>query len=325
MVALLVAGFPDTSSAYLKIGTDTGSGSEALHWDESPVRYYVNELDGPDVPVLVFQEAIGRAFDAWQAVATATITYQLAGLTAARPGQADGLSTLGFLSRPQLQRVLAATSFVVDNDTGELLESDIFFNSTFDWSASDAGEAGHFDLESVAVHEVGHMSGLGHSAIGETELIASGGRRVLGTHAVMFPIAFPAGNTSNRTLRPDDIAGLSDIYPEESFRQSTGSISGRVTKNNSGMFGAHVTAFNPATGALISNFALDSQGRFSIAGLPPGAYIVRVEPLDDADIDGFFDSSIPIDLNFRVTFHPRLVAVPRGGDSGAIQIRVVGK
>ena len=86
---------------------------------------------------------------------------------------------LGFRSRPDLDRVLASTSFLIDSSTGALIESDIFFNSAFPWSVAAAGEAGRFDLESIALHEIGHFSGLGHSALGETELIATGGRRVL--------------------------------------------------------------------------------------------------------------------------------------------------
>ena len=50
-----------------------------------------------------------------------------------------------------------------------------------------------------------------------------------------------------------------------------------------------------------------------------------VEPLDDADIDGFFDASAGVDLNFRVTFFDRLVVVPQGGDSGSIEVKVVRK
>jgi len=54
----------------------------------------------------------------------------------------------------------------------------------------------------------------------------SGGRRVLGAEAVMFPIAFSAGAV-NRTLHADDIAGISDIYGNDRFRATTGSISQR--------------------------------------------------------------------------------------------------
>ena len=113
--------------------------------------------------------------------------------------------------------MLASTSFLVDRVTGALLESDIFFNSAFPWSVAPAGATGRFDLESIALHEIGHLSGLGHSALGETELRDGGGRRVLAAEAVMFPIAFTAGSIAARTLKADDIAGISDLYPEADF------------------------------------------------------------------------------------------------------------
>ena len=114
----------------------------------------------------------------------------------------------------------------------------------------------------------------------ETELIA-GGRRVIGTGSVMFPIAFSAGYL-NRVLHPDDTAGLSDIYGSDRVRAATGSLTGRVTKSGGGVLGAHVVAFSPATGNLIAGFTLAQDGSFTIAGLDPGLYVVRAEPLDDA-------------------------------------------
>jgi hypothetical protein len=47
--------------------------------------------------------------------------------------------------------------------------------------------------------------------------------------------------------------------------------------------------------------------------------------VDDADIESFFDAEPPADIDFRVVFYDRQVGVPRGGDSGAIEIKVVGK
>jgi hypothetical protein len=138
----------------------------------------------------------------------------------------------------------------------------------------------------------------------------------------MFPIAFAAGTTAGRALRADDIAGISDLYPDGGFKEDTGSISGRVTKNGQGVFGAHIVAFNPATGALVGNFSLDTLGRFSIAGLTRGLYVVRVEPLDDADVESFFEADPPADIDLRAAFHERLVGVPRGGDSGVIEVKV---
>jgi len=168
------------------------------------------------------------------------------------------------------------------------------------------------------------MNGLGHSALGETELRADGGRRVIASEAVMFPIAFPSGTIVGRSLKADDIAGISDLYPAGD-PEATGSISGRVTRDGRGVYGAHIVAFDPGNGTLVGNFSLDTQGRFTIARLSPGPHIVRLEPLDDADIESFFDAKSPVDLDFRASFFDRLVVVPRNGDSGSIELKVVPK
>ena len=118
--------------------------------------------------------------------------------------------------------------------------------------------AGRQDIESIALHEVGHLLGLGHSVIGETELIG-GGRRVIAAEAVMFPIAFSAG-TLNREPRADDMAGMSDIYGTDTFRRDHGSITGASRRTATGVVGAHVVAFNPANGKLVGGFTLAQDG-----------------------------------------------------------------
>ena len=193
-----------------------------------------------------------------------------------------------------------------------------------DRSAAANGDSTRFDVASVVTHEVGHLLGLGHSALGETEPRPTGGRRVIGAEAVMFPIAFTAGSL-NRALRADDLAGISDIYGNEQFRSSTGSISGRVTKNGAGVVGAHVVAFHPSTGKLVATFTMDEAGTFVIAGLDSGPQIVRVEPLDDAEASSFLDASFRVDTDFKVAFYNRLVTVPRGGTAGNVDLKVVPK
>jgi predicted Zn-dependent protease len=319
-----VANSGSSASAYLKLGASAGGTTVSLNWPDMPVRYFVSNRAGGGVAAAQLEQAVLTAFASWDAVPTAELSTQFVGMTSAAPVLQDGINTIGFVDRPDQDRVLGATNFLVDTITGELIESDIFLNSTFEWSVASAGATDRFDVESIALHEIGHLLGLAHSALGETEL-RPGGRRVLAAEAAMFPIAFSAGSIEGRTLREDDIAGISDIYPAASYRSERGSISGTVTKGGQGIIGAHVIAFNTRTGKLVAGFTLRSDGRYVIGGLEQGAYAIRVEPLDDGDIESFFDLTLNVDTNFRVKFHNKVVVVPRGGGISNVNIPVVAK
>ncbi len=323
--ALLAAAWGVSGSAYLKYGTRVDGRTQALRWHTLPIRYFLHDRTPDGVAQAAFENAVQRACATWSAVSTAGVSFRLVGTINAPPFAEDGVSSVGFVARPDLDRVLGATQYVVDQQSGAIVEADIFLNSTFPWSTASGGDAGRYDVESIALHELGHVLGLGHSALGETELRAGGGRRVIAAGAVMFPIAFSAGSVEGRTLRADDVAGVSDLYDGPSFLTETGSISGTVTKNGAGVFGAHVVAFHPETGRLVGTLTLSEDGAFAIAGLDPGTHIVRVEPLDDADLNSFFPEDGHVDVQFRVTFLDKLAVVPRGGNAGPFDIKVAAR
>jgi hypothetical protein len=315
-----VIGAATPASAYLHLSVTVFGGVKAIKWARSPVRWLSSSTAAPGVTPAQFQQAVTAAFATWEAVPSASISFESGGVTGASPSNdGDGLSVLGFEAHPELDRTLAATGFTIDIISGAIVESDVFFNTAFEWSTS--GSANAFDLQSVATHEIGHFIGLGHSALGETEMQANGSRRVLAASSVMFPIAFGRGVTADRELQPDDIAAVSTLYPAGDTEQNTGSIQGRVRIGGSGVFAAHVAAFNLRTGDLVGAFSLNAQGEFLVGALQPGLYAVRVEPLDDAATDSFFDDP-GIDVNFRALLYDRLVAVPAGGAAPSFDVTV---
>ena len=310
--------------AYLKLGALVNGRVIDATWKQLPIRYFISEEPGNGVSPADLRSAAQRATATWSNVESAGVQFAFQGMTSAPAEGIDGKTVLGFVDRPDLvgERVLAQTSFMIDTATWEIAEADILFNSQFAFSVAPNGQPGRVDLESIALHELGHLLGLGHSALAETERTGDGSFRVIGSGTIMFPVAMTSGATADRALQADDVAGISDLYPGPSSLD-TGGIVGRVTKNGRGVIGAHVVAFNPETGTLVGNFTLNSSGDFVIARLPAGPYILRAEPIDDEDPSSFFGETAPaVDTNFRVSYAPRMVVAPHGGSSESIEIRV---
>ena len=106
----------------------------------------------------------------------------------------------------------------------------------------------------------------------------------------MFPFALP-DDSQGITLEKDDIAGITSLYPQPDMEEQFGAIAG-VLKNRSGkgLFGVSVLAL-PYNSSWNFDFAIShfsgystgsgGQGEFYITGLPPGSYMLMVEPITE--------------------------------------------
>jgi hypothetical protein len=83
-----------------------------------------------------------------------------------------------------------------------IMEFDIVFDQVdFDWSLDATGSADKMDLPNIATHELGHALGLGDLYKDTCD------------HVTMYGYS-TYGETTKRTLEPDDIAGLAALYGE---------------------------------------------------------------------------------------------------------------
>ena len=166
---------------------------------------------------------------------------------------------------------------------GQIVKADILFTptpspagypatrfTTDPSAASLTASANVVDLQTVAVHEIGHLFGMGHSAV---------------ANAVMFPFA---ASIPRNKLSYDDVAGISLLYPGVQTVR-TGAIQGTVRYAAGGnVFGAHVFADSTTSvngyGASVRKGPIgtvtDPNGGYTIRGLPVDSYAVTAEPLD---------------------------------------------
>jgi hypothetical protein len=121
-----------------------------------------------------------------------------------------------------------------------IVECDIVFNQDFTWNASPTVPSGSIDIETIALHELGHWLCLRdlYGAFGDGEYDQA---------KVMYGIAYYGQN--KRNLHYDETAGIQWIYGQA----ETVSISGAVrTAGGSAVSGVEMTGLpgNPVTNTL---------------------------------------------------------------------------
>lgn len=94
---------------------------------------------------------------------------------------------------------LALTTVTYNVETAEIYDSDVEVNTAqAKFTTTEMPPADGADLDAVVTHEVGHFLGLAHSEV---------------SASTMRSIGYQLGTVGLRTLAPDDVAGICEIYP----------------------------------------------------------------------------------------------------------------
>jgi len=258
-------------------------------WATGPIPWQMNPSAGQNISgSREFGQVVQQSFRTWSSLPTANIIFAEGSPTTAKHTY-DGnnvvvanLTTAEWAALGLGPGVLAFTAVnssdggtVLDRlgrpvaFPGQIADADIVFNPSYQFSTDETVPPSRVDFQSVLTHEIGHLLGLDHSPI---------------MSATMFWAA-TEGISLPRKLSPDDIAGVSTIYPNALFL-SKATLQGTVrTTANAPVFGAVVIALD-GIGQPVASAITDPNGQYSIMGLDSGMYTVYAQPLD-----GFTDSS----------------------------------
>ncbi|MEJ2719663.1 MAG: Ig-like domain-containing protein, partial [bacterium] len=269
-------------------------GRHVEYWDSlATVTYYI-ELDAaPTITDGSDFTAIQTAMNTWPLLAGSQLNVAFGGTTdntEALPLDGINLVTFkdpvmnkdtGALFGSTVLAVGIATSFTEPTfhdgkfyRPGEIVDADMLFNPAKDFKTDTAGSGK--DLQSIAVHEAGHLFGLSHSAVHSS---------------TMFAVLL--GGAAARTPETEDSLLFIKSYPNEVTAATMNGIRGVVTDGLTGdpVPNAAVFAINSATGDTVAQDVTTDYGRYTFAALDNGSYYVSIHPLDGSADAGYLKPS----------------------------------
>lgn len=175
---------------------------DGYRWDTAslPLPWRFNPANAPGGA----QAAVQAAASTWEDDPYSAIDYTYAGTTDSLPGVGDGVNTVGWRQSVGTDTLAHCTIwFEVTRSTlgyDRIIEFDIDFNRAVTWSTT--GASGAQDVQSIALHELGHSLHLG-------DLTAS-------SQSAQAMYGFIAPGTTQRSLGDGDQAGVRHIYPSAS-------------------------------------------------------------------------------------------------------------
>lgn len=175
----------------------------------APIEFKINP-NTADVSGNGESNAINNAVAAWEAASGIDFTNTgTSSINVADPN--DFINTIFWAATPNPAHTFLAKAswYEYVNAPGEIVGFDVHFNTDHQWATS--ATTGRFDIESVALHEIGHAIGLDHTA---------------SSAEVMFSSLTPA--TLHRTLGSGDVAGAQLLYPDASVQTCVGVVANVV-------------------------------------------------------------------------------------------------
>ena len=163
-----------------------------LYWDMLPVVQNYNPAGSPQPDA---QAALGNTYGPWSSVPGSRYRIESGGTTDRCPSlvkecpgkqRNDGFNDVGWTRLGN--GILGVTWSTSGRD-----EADMSINTRYAWSVGCTAQPGAFDLQSVYLHENGHVAGLGHS----TDVSA---------------VMYPSYQTARCALAQDDRNGIAALY-----------------------------------------------------------------------------------------------------------------
>ena len=197
LTATLIGIFLSSFSSLFAFTIKTSDEGELLQWDADSVAIFYrvgNTGEGSRAEVI---QAIDRAFTKWEEKSKGELAFVYANGDGKGEAIRDGINSILWVFEDWRYRDnIAAISTIWPSDDGETIdEVDIEFNGQdFDWSSLDSPGIGE-----TALHEIGHLLGIGHS---------------FNPGAAMHATAGPSA-AARQELSQDDIEALVFLYPPQ--------------------------------------------------------------------------------------------------------------
>lgn len=161
-------------------------------------------------------QALSLSGRTWNNVATSYFYFarRIPTFNTRHAGEDDNYNQLSWDPAPTGDYIAVTYNF----GWASINESDISFNSNYNWNCQGSPSWTEMDVQNIATHELGHSLGLGHTSYSD---------------ATMYAYA-NYGETKKRDLHWDDIDGIEYLYPGALVEE--GGAASNASYDESGLF-----------------------------------------------------------------------------------------